>query len=341
MRLLVITQKMDAADRNLGFFVRWIEQLSERAEITVIANEVHAATTLGLPQNVHVCSLGKERGASRGTRFLRYQRLLLQNLPQVNGVFFHMCPEYVLAAHILPHWFGKKTLLWYVHKQKSFRLWLAAKLVDKIFTASKESCRLPSRKVEVVGHGIDTELFKNQQGRADGLHLVTVGRISPVKDVRTLILGFLELQKKFPEADLSIVGEPITPADRSYEKELKRIASAHVRFASLPFGRVFESHPYTVFVHASKTGSMDKAVLEALAAGLPVFTSSEAFPEKIPGVFNFKAGDPIDLAEQVGRAFLRGEIVYNTEARTWVREHHDLSGLIRTIIDFYTMRTAN
>jgi len=312
MRLLIVTQEVDTTDRNLGFFVRWIEEFAKHTEVTVI----------------------EWRTGSRLTRFFRYQYLLLKHLPSADGVFFHMCPEYALAAHFLPMLFRVKTALWYVHKEVSVRLWLAEKLVDRIFTASPESFRLQSKKVAVTGHGIDTELFKPPATLAGGLRLVTVGRISPVKDLRTLIFGLLELRKKYSGATLSLIGIPIIPSDREYEQELKRLVTAGVHWSNLPFGKIYEK-TYTAFVHASQTGSVDKAVLEALAAGLPVFTSSEAFNASIPGIFKFRQGDPNDLAENIARAFESGELVVSGEGRQFVKTHHSLPHLITQVLSFY------
>ena len=127
MRLLIVTQKVDATDPNLGFFIRWVEKLSEKGEVAVIANEVGVSAAVDLPPSVSVYSLGKERGASRVSRFFRYQLLLWKHLWRADGVFFHMCPEYVLGAHFLPYIFRKKTLLWYVHREVNWRLRLAEK----------------------------------------------------------------------------------------------------------------------------------------------------------------------------------------------------------------------
>ncbi|KKS22293.1 MAG: hypothetical protein UU78_C0019G0001, partial [Candidatus Roizmanbacteria bacterium GW2011_GWC2_41_7] len=56
MKLIVITQKVDINDGNLGFFHRWLEKLAEKTtELRVVclsAGEYH------LPQNVKVYSLG-------------------------------------------------------------------------------------------------------------------------------------------------------------------------------------------------------------------------------------------------------------------------------------------
>lgn len=349
MKLLIVTQKVDATDTNLGFFVRWIEKLAEHCEqVSVIVNEVYRDAQRYMPDNVRLCSLGKENGDSRLMRLLRYQRLLHEHLPDMDSVFFHMCPEYVLGAHFLPRIFRTKALLWYVHGEVSWRLRLAAFFVDKIFTASKESCRLRSKKVAVVGHGIDVDFFPPMTApiaNPSALRLFTAGRISPVKDIRTLIFGFFELEKRLPNISLrlALFGQPVTEADKRYKTELEKLTAA------LP--GIFGGYAYhtsvrefytgvesgrTVFVHASRTGSMDKAVLEALATGLPVFTSSEVFSEAIPGVRKFREGDAKDLAEKIVQAYKSGQLGYNATSAGWVRRHHSLDRLVKKIIAFYS-----
>ena len=335
MKLLIVTQKVDATYSNLGFFVSWIKKFAEQAEVVVIANEVGWHEKM---EHVHVVSLGKEERVSRITRFLRYQRFLLRTLPEVDGVFFHMCPEYVLAAHFLPRLYGKKSVLWYTHKKVSTRLCIASRLVDKIYTASKESCRLQSKKVEVVGHGIDADFFSGNPFATPKLRLLSIGRISPTKDLETIIRGFLLLKEKHPDAALTLVGDTITEADRVYEEELAELGSRSLFSGPAPYTdlpMIYSDN--AVFVHASRTGSMDKAVLEALSSGLPVCTSSEAFSEAIPGVTKFEAGNPKDLAEKIATAFEHGEIGYNEKGREWVRENHSLERLSRRIISFYLL----
>ncbi len=335
MKLLIVTQRIDRDDANLGFFIRWVEAFAEQcAEVVVIANEVKGVTWSHL--NISLRSLGKEKGASRFRRLLQYRRILKEELPLSDGVFFHMCPEYAIAAGRLPHKFRKKSILWYVHKEVSTRLRAATFLVSAIFTASRESCRLNSHKIHIVGHGIDTTLPFSVRGAGESKHFVTVGRISPVKDLFTILRGFERIQTALPDSDLSVIGEPITSVDCAYRAEmLKQVTSPRIHWKSLPFGEAYNQSGYTAFVHASRTGSMDKAVLEALAAGLPVFTSSEAFSNEIPGVTKFAEGNPADLAEKIAKAFEKGEIGYNEAGREWVKKYHNLDALVKKIVDFY------
>ena len=159
MKLLIITQKVDINDDVLGFFHDWLNKLAQKAELFVVANYVGQYS---LPSNVKVYSLGKESKTNKLMRFLKYQKLLVTLLPKCDGVFFHMCPEYIIAAGLWLKISKKKTLLWYTHKAVNRKLKMAERLVNKIFTASKESFRLSSKKVEIVGHGIDINKFKSQ-----------------------------------------------------------------------------------------------------------------------------------------------------------------------------------
>ena len=59
MRLLILTQKVDINDNNLGFFHRWIEEFARHCESVIVVclqkGEYH------LPPNVKILSLGKEK----------------------------------------------------------------------------------------------------------------------------------------------------------------------------------------------------------------------------------------------------------------------------------------
>ena len=288
MKLLIITQKVDMNDDNLGSFHGWLKKLAEKADIFVIGNYVGK---YDLPENVKVFSLGKERRVGRLVKIFKYQWFLLKLLPRVDGVFFHMCPEYVLGAHLLPKIFRKKTLLWYTHKSFNWKLKLAEKLTDKIFTASKESFRLPSKKVEVTGHGIDMEKFKVQSSKFkinenSKFRIISVGRISPVKNYEIMINAAEILKNKDFNFEIKIAGAPILKDDKTYFEKLKNLIKEKklddiVEFVG-PIPNKYIAEFYQsgdLFINLSDTGSLDKAVLEAMACGLKILTSNEAFKD--------------------------------------------------------------
>jgi len=66
MKLLIVTQKVDIQDDNLGFFHRWIEGFAEHYEsIVVICLQKRE---FNLPANVRVLSLGKEKNFQFSTK---------------------------------------------------------------------------------------------------------------------------------------------------------------------------------------------------------------------------------------------------------------------------------
>jgi len=306
MKLLIITQKVDINDDILGFFHDWLKKMAEKADVFVIANYVGQ---YNLPENVKIFSLGKERRVGRLVKIFKYQWFLLKLLPRVDGVFFHMCPEYVLGAHLLPKIFRKKTLLWYTHKSVNWKLKLAEKLIDKIFTASKESFRLPSKKVEITGHGIDVNKFKSQKSKvkSDKFTIITVGRIAEIKNLHLLIevASILKNKNRNFNFEIKIAGSPILESDKIYFEKLKEKIQEKklddiIKFVG-PISNKYIGEFYQngdLFINLSDTGSLDKAILEAMACGLKILTSNEAFKYILPEE-NFTKNEPKEVAEKI------------------------------------------
>ena len=198
MKLLIITQKVDINDDVLGFFHRWIEEFAKHCEkITVICLE---KGEYNLPENVKVLSLGKEAGASKIKYLWRFYKYIWQERKIYDSVFVHMNPVYVILGGLFWKAMGKKVTLWYTHKNVDWKLRLAEKLVNKILTASKESFKLKTGKLQIVGHGILVEMFKNPQSKnynkGDKLKIISVGRITRIKNLDTLIKAGSILNKK-------------------------------------------------------------------------------------------------------------------------------------------------
>ena len=343
MRLLVLTQKVDSRDSNLGFFYGWLTKLAANFEaIEVICLEEGEQQ---LPPNVFIHSLGKERGQSRFKYLWNFYKYIFSL--RYDGVLVHMTAQYAALGGPLWRLQGKKILLWYVHRSVDWRLWLGEKFVTKIFTASPKSFRLASKKVEIVGHGIDTDMFSPATAPvATGeIMLLSAGRIAPSKDLETIIkaVGYL-LEKNIP-VRLDLVGAPLVEADFEYQRALQQLAvrlragSEHIRFmgprsyAQIP--EVYRQHQ--IFVHTSQTGSIDKAVLEALACGLRVVTSSEAFAGlAAKGVVTpFRANDPADLAKTIEKICLSGILAPSAPGVEYVRTNHSLPVLIGRIARYF------
>lgn len=309
MKLLIITQKIDINDDNLGFFHQWIEKFSERLDKVYVICLWQGK--YNLPQNVSVYSLGKEKGISKIGQLIRLQKYLIRFLPEVEGVFVHMCPVYAVASFPLVKIFRKKMILWFLHKSVKWKLKLAEKCVDKILTASEESCRLKNRKkIKIVGHGIDVNQFRPADfvKSSPKFRILSAGRISPIKDQETLIkaIDILINQRNIKDIELKIIGSPLEAEEKNYFERLKNLVrekkfESYIEFlGGVPNNEMPQHYQNSdLFINLSHTGSIDKTVLEAMACGCLVLTCNEAFQNILKKRYLFKKKDPQDLAKKI------------------------------------------
>jgi glycosyltransferase involved in cell wall biosynthesis len=343
MKLLIITQKVDKDDAILGFFHEWIKEFSKNCEsVVVICLEMGM---VDLPNNVKVFSLGKElRERSDLGNFKRsdleeqfqkikfawrFYKYIWQERKNYDAVFVHMNQVYVILGGFFWKAWHKKISLWYVHRQASFSLWLATKFVDNIFTSSPESFTVKSDKMNYIGHGIDSSKFSNNVFNHDNsrITIVHIGRISEIKDLKTLILAGAILKEKINNLSIELYGGPSNDIDREYEKGLKKIVREKnledVVLFKGPISNTEISGVYSranLSVNMSPKGGWDKVVIESLMAKCPVFASNLALKPVFGDyghMFLFKHKDPLDLANEI-EVFLAPN---NKEAI--VKELHD------------------
>src|SRR3989344_2790734 len=227
MRLLFITRIIDRDDTRSGFIFDWITALAQRCDrVHLICQQ--KGSTGGLPGNVLLYSLGKERGYGKIRQLCVFLSHLFGLTKGSDGILVHMHPIYAILAWLPARLHKKKLALWYTHRAADIKLRIAHALVDTVFTASPESFPLPSPKVRAVGHGIELSHFA--RGRAVAretkvFRMVSVGRISPVKDYETLIKALSEINSQLPTTNyqLRIYGGPALEQDRVYLQKLKSL----------------------------------------------------------------------------------------------------------------------
>jgi glycosyltransferase involved in cell wall biosynthesis len=281
MRLLLFNLVLDADHPVLGFTTLWTNALAQHYQhIDVLTMQ---QGRLDVAANVSVYSVGRERGFSEPRRAIEFYRVLARLLREnrYDACFAHMQPLFALMAWPLLRVRGVPITLWYAHKHIPLRVRLAEKVVDHIVTSSLEGFRLPSRKVTVVGQGIDTTLFTPHESVSHmqrPFTIISLGRVVPVKRLEIIIEAMRLLAGH--DVRLHIVGD----GDAVYLQKLRQQVdeyglNACVVFDSgVPYSRVAERYQHAdVMANVSATGSIDKAVLEAMACALPVITANEAF----------------------------------------------------------------
>ena len=282
MRLLFLTQWLDEGDAVLGFVPRWVEGLAARCErVRVIA--LWSGDTAGLPSNVDVRTVGR---SGRVGRFLRYRAALKEAFGDgFDTVLAHMVPRYALLAAGPARRAGAPVFLWYTTKGVDGRLRRAERVVEKIFTASEESLRIPTDKKVVTGHGIDLRHFaRTEEAPAKPPRILAVGRLTPAKDPLTVLAAVSILVSRGYDVRLDWAGGGLAAADAAFGRTVREqieVGGLEERVSLLgdvPYREIPALYrSASVLVNASLTGSVDKVVLEAMACGRPVLSCNESF----------------------------------------------------------------
>jgi len=336
MKLLITTQVLDRDDPGyFGFFHAWVEEFArhcESVEVICLREGTHA-----LPANVRVHSLGKERGRPRlGTVVygLRLVRLAWRLRSRYDTVFVHMNPEYIVCAGLMWRMLGKRIGLWYAHKRVSLMLRLGVLISHVALTSSSHGLQIAGAKRRIVGQGIDTRFVPGQKNASDRLRLMYWGRLSPSKQLNEILAAAQELERRGTPVSVTFVGEPGHEGDRAYAQAVQ----AHAKTLGFPVhflgGKPHRELPTLVrqadvCVNISTTGSMDKTVLEAMAAGIPVVASNDSYREVLSSSGLF--------ADDISAAPLADRIAHAARADTaplvaYVAAHHSVAGLIGRIL---------
>lgn len=344
MRLLFITQKMDKDDDVLGVYHHWIEELAKKIDkLSVICLY---RGRIELPNNVFVYSLGKEKLRNWEIGKLSYLWNFYKYLYRLRGnydaVFVHMNPEYILLGGLFWKLLGKKIFLWYNHPLGGLKVRLAAKFCQKVFHTSPFAYAARFSHSQIMPAGIDTDIFKRDFRKKEPNSIFYLGRISPVKNLDCLIEAAKILRESGVAFYLSIVGSPINPEDYEYEKKIKSVAKNLIDSGFIKF-MLFVSNQKVpelynqneLVVNLTDTGSLDKAMLEAMACGCLVLTSNKALQPVLPPEFIFQEKNSQNLAEKIVVLLKLTQTEkenYGRNFREYVIKNHDLKILIDKLI---------
>jgi glycosyltransferase involved in cell wall biosynthesis len=164
--------------------------------------------------------------------------------------------------------------------------------------------RVPARKVAVVPNGLDFDRVVVHKGRAKLRKIVVVANLRPEKGHDVLIDAAREVLRRFPDAVFEIVGD-----GSQLEALVDRASSRGVLHAFTFLGhrddvaqRLADGD---IFVLPSRSEAFPNAVLEAMAAGLPIVTSGiggmlELIDDGRTGLL-VPPGDPSALADRIVR----------------------------------------
>ena len=345
MKLLMITRRVDKDDAQAGFTYNWVKKTGQQIDsLKVICLE--KGNTDGLSDNIEVFSMGKEKGKNRLREFINFHRGVFKFIRNVDGVFCHQNPEYTILVGPWAKLFNKKIVSWYSHKEVNWRVRLMAFFANKIITPTEEGFGLKSDKKVVAGHGIDTDLFRPGASKDENsqFKIISVGRISPIKNYETLI-GAIELIKDKLDVKVNIVGGPGIKEQEIYFDKLKSSVKEKGLSKIIEFKGLIPNQELPKYYQKSDasinlcpTGSPDKAVLESMSCGLPVLACNKTFAHDFGPFVDkllFREKDIKDLSKKIiGLVNNEQSKEMGSFLRQQIIKGHDLDNLIFKIVSF-------
>lgn len=347
MKILVITQKYDINDSNLGFFVEWCDKLSQKAEwLYILALEKNSEPKAG---NISVFSMGKERGRGFFGKIFGFYSGLPKLVLKSDAILVHMIPKYVILAAPIAFVLRRPIYMWYTGVSVHWQLRLAVFFCRKIFTAHEAAMRINTPKRIVTGHGIDVDKFKFQISKfktIDGIMILSVGRITPSKGHDLVINAVAGLVKAGYDLKLKIIGSVIQEYHREYADSLKKLIlklgiGTRVEFTgAVPYYEMPKNlNEAEILINAVPFGGLDKVVLEAMASGVIPLTSNSAFatvfPEAIAQSLFFQTNNAKDLESKLEN-ILNQKLYQNNDLRHNLRDiivrDHNANRLIERIL---------
>jgi glycosyltransferase involved in cell wall biosynthesis len=171
----------------------------------------------------------------------------------------------------------------------------------------------PTGRARIIYHGVDVDEFHNAAVSAPrkGQVIGVAARLVPIKGIEFLIRAFAKLQDEFPQARLEIAG--VGPELPRLEREVARLnARDRIVFLGWQANVAQTMARWDLLAMPSLEEGLGLAVLEAMAAGLPVVASevgglSEVVKHGETG-WLVAAGEPEALANAIRSLLLDPEL---------------------------------
>ncbi len=338
MRLVVVTQRVDPSDPNLGATAAKLRALAERVdELVVLAD---AAVEGALPGNARVRLFRAPSRAGRGVRFERALAAELARRPRPAAVLAHMCPIYAVLAAPLARPLGVRVLLWFTHWRPSRLLRLAERLSSAVLSVERGSFPLASAKLVPIGHGIDLREFpcaaRPPRDPDAPIRLLALGRTSPAKGLDTVLRAVALV----PEATLAVHGPSLTAEERAHRAALERLVGELGLAERATLGPPLPREQVAALlagadalVNNMRAGAPDKVVYEAAAACVPVLASNPVFAGFLPDELRFPREDAAALAERIRALPALDAGAVGRRLRERVRREHSVEHWAAAVVE--------
>ena len=280
-KLLLLNYSMDEADRIFSHQQQIVSGLASYwDEIHVITGKVG---TYKSPPNVYVYNSNWVPG-KHFRNVLRFWGIFFRVTKKNNfcAIFSHMTE--VQSFLIAPYCRIRriKHYLWYAHASHSHYLKFVAFFANKVITSTAGSCPITGSKVLAIGQSVNETQFKFKN-REDGLliNFVHFGRLDQSKGIQDIIDLCSMIRTEKLELTLTLIGNPSNIENQNWSNNLKNEYASESSWVKFVPGVNRNELPeliskFDIMLHAFQ-GSLDKTLVEATMAGIPVATINREY----------------------------------------------------------------
>lgn len=135
----------------------------------------------------------------------------------------------------------------------------------------------PADRVELTWHDAGDEFFRRHEYRDRATTLLAVMQWLPTKGTAYLVDAFTPLARKDADLRLSVAGTLVEPdaVRAQFPEDVRGRVEVHASFNEQEHRALLRRAD--VFVHPSLSEGFSRAVIEAMAAGLPIVTTRTGF----------------------------------------------------------------
>ncbi len=198
--------------------------------------------------------------------------------------------------------YSKSLYSWKIHifKQIARLILKRAKIVRTLNPILKEfligEFAISQNKIKIVSDRVDLKLFYPIRKQRKKRNIAFVGRLHPLKGIQYLLKALPTIIKEIPDIKCKIIGEG-SFKERLEDLVVKLNVSDHVEFIGLlPHNQMPSAyHNIDLLVNPSLVEGQSRAILEAMACGIPVIaTKTGGVPSIIKHEFNGILVEPKD-----------------------------------------------
>ncbi len=262
---------------------------------------------------------------------------------EYDAVFVHMNQEYVLLAGLFWKLSGKKVVLWRNHKKGSLGTSIACALADTVCYTSPAAYVARAKNGVSMPIGIDTDQFVPRD-TPKSRSVLFLGRLDPVKNVHVFISALTQMYEAGTAFTAAIYGSPTEPGSK-YAHDVRNQAAVLALEGAVTVQEgvtnevaagLFASH--AVYVNLTPSGSFDKTIGEAMAAGSIVVVMNDAVRSVLPEALYVLDETPGATARAITAALDMDEATRErviTVSRRYIHEQHSLAKLVTKLMPLF------